>query len=1339
MTVSKVSPGNAKAAKLNVKSAPAKARVEAAAEAKLLADAAHEAAIARTGSPVDAAEGAGGNAALILGGIAVLGGLAAAAAGGGGGDDITVTPAPVTVTPAPTPPPATYALAAGGTSVNEGSTTIFTLTTTNVTAGSPVAYTISGVDAADVVGGKLTGNATVGADGKAVIEVQLVADAATEGAETLTVTAGGKTASVSVADTSLTPAPVAKVMALTAGVDTLVGAATDDTFTATGTTITALDSLDGGAGKDALVITDAAGAMAGAFPANATLTSVESIVATSVGSIGANATAAVTNAVRGVTTYTFAAAAAGNTVSVTVNGAVTLLTAGGGTNADLATQLAAAINAAVPGAAVAAAGVVTVTGLATGAALPTVSFTGATGATTVTPAVVTAPVAVSAAVAAAAYDVSGFTDVTSYKGTSIGGTNIAAAGTQDVTITNTGGGTVTVAGGLSQTVTHSGAVALSGAKGAVTVTDAAQGASAISVTGGTSVSVTATASTGTITVGSATAKPTGAVEIAQTIAGTTAGATTTGGLVTVTGGSSVLVNEVAKASAPTATVLAKNVTLGGATVTGGASTTSVNVLQTAAQNGVAYAAAKAGVTEASTVAFAALTAGQTLALGGLTFTAGALGATAAQVAAAFASLADGAVGGGVNSAVGTFSGVLTGYNTGAASAANAVTFTSTLPGNPVDLAAAGTGAAGVTVTLDAAGVAAVLAAGKATIINGVVTVQDANYVPAGASTTKGVITTVTLGNFGAVTINDNALSTLNLTGGTSVIGLPFAIASGAVAIDNASSLLSADKTTSLALNVSGAMGAVGDAGVYKALTVNVGAAGALVAGLGMAGVTALTVTGGELDLTTAAGLIGLKTLTVTGAGGLYSGVGNLNLSALGNLTAVDTTATTGIVAVKIDAAAATYTGGAGVDIVEASANVSKAISLGGGDDTMVLAAGAVVSNNVAGGAGTDTLSMAVADAATASASTAFASYVSGFEVLELGAIGAAKTIDLANLGLTHSVSFAAGMGTAVTTLSKFASGGTVALADVTGVGGGVTLTNAAWLVPGATTDKVTLDLGSAYFLGAVPGQANDFGTFTVSGVESMSISGTQSSVDANFLPQKDGAVWEVVTVADATAVADVLTSVTISGNAKVEAILLADAVTSVNASTNTGGINFIAQAGSVVTVTGGSGNDTLFANINNLTFGDTLIGNAGNDLLVSNKGLTTLTGGAGADTFRVDAAAATKNIFTTVTDFSVGDMLELKNNGTETFTATKVTLAAGTAETLANYANAAAAGATGAANGAVKWFQFDGNTYVVEDLSNNTTFTDGTDILVKLNGLVDLSHASLGFGAGAAPILTQFA
>jgi len=99
----------------------------------------------------------------------------------------------------------TYSLSSNSTSVNEGASATFTLTTTNVASGTSIPYTLSGINATDVSGGLLTGSVTVNSSGVATISVGIVADSLTEGTETLTVTAQSKTASITIADTSTTP------------------------------------------------------------------------------------------------------------------------------------------------------------------------------------------------------------------------------------------------------------------------------------------------------------------------------------------------------------------------------------------------------------------------------------------------------------------------------------------------------------------------------------------------------------------------------------------------------------------------------------------------------------------------------------------------------------------------------------------------------------------------------------------------------------------------------------------------------------------------------------------------------------------------------------------------------------------------------------------------------------------------------------------------------------------------------------------------------------------------------------------------------------------------------
>lgn len=180
------------------------------------------------------------------------------------------------------------------------------------------------------------------------------------------------------------------------------------------------------------------------------------------------------------------------------------------------------------------------------------------------------------------------------------------------------------------------------------------------------------------------------------------------------------------------------------------------------------------------------------------------------------------------------------------------------------------------------------------------------------------------------------------------------------------------------------------------------------------------------------------------------------------------------------------------------------------------------------------------------------------------------------------------------------------------------------------------------------------------------------------------------------------------------------AVTTIDGSAMTGKLT--AASNTVATaITGGSGADTLTASVT----GSTLVGNAGNDTLIGSANLVTLTGGAGTDTFDVSFAVSNANSYATITDFSAGDKLLFAaadsgggTGGVVNFVNAKIALAS--TASFADYANAAV---VAAGLDDVAWFQFGGDTYVVQDLGadSTTAFVNGTDSIVKLAGTIDLS------------------
>lgn len=151
---------------------------------------------------------------------------------------------------------------------------------------------------------------------------------------------------------------------------------------------------------------------------------------------------------------------------------------------------------------------------------------------------------------------------------------------------------------------------------------------------------------------------------------------------------------------------------------------------------------------------------------------------------------------------------------------------------------------------------------------------------------------------------------------------------------------------------------------------------------------------------------------------------------------------------------------------------------------------------------------------------------------------------------------------------------------------------------------------------------------------------------------------------------------------------------------------------------GGEGTDTLNGNEDN----DVLYGEVGDDTLNGGLGTDTLTGGSGRDTFIFQSLESTLLTMDTITDFtfsaSSGDYIKLQDHGTEIITTTKVNVAAAT--TLSNALNLASTG-DGVANAIIKWFVFQNNTYLLEDMSTNATYDATTDIVVKLQGVYDLS------------------
>lgn len=561
--------------------------------------------------------------------------------------------------------------------------------------------------------------------------------------------------------------------------------------------------------------------------------------------------------------------------------------------------------------------------------------------------------------------------------------------------------------------------------------------------------------------------------------------------------------------------------------------------------------------------------------------------------------------------------------------------------------------------------------GRIAITAGNVTINDVNKLD---NTKAGTIETVTVKNAAAVIVDSDALKTLNLE--------------GTIASVTATSTSTKATVDTLALNLNGVtIAAAGLATIdtdVKTLNVNSSTTASTLNSLVAAGAKTINISGdAALTVTTLTATATNKVITVTNTAGVTI------------TNALDTDVT--------------FTGGAGKDSVTLTTGYTKAINMGAGDDTVVYAvAGAGGSLN--GGDGNDTLVVS-ADSAIAGLPE-----VSGFEVLKVKGTSAAG-------GTTHNAhtfkALEVGTNTVNTTFTNVAAGvGLTVLEANTGITTKVTLANAT-----GTADVFDLTLKSATLINA--------GTVDLAGVETVNINVADAATAGS------AAVIHILDLVATSATKVVVSgnnglNLTNVGNTKITTFDASGVVANDTATTTDTAVNLkvtFASAnntiGEVVTIIGGAGNDKLTGTLN---ANDTIIGGAGDDELVYTGGADTFTGGAGNDTFVINYEG-TKTKYLTITDLTKGDIIDVTGmladaakglvDGT---VGAKTTL--GAAATFDEYLNEAAKADGATTNAAAEWFQFEGNTYLVIDNTAGATFTEGTDAVIKITGLVDLNNAT---------------
>jgi S-layer protein len=287
--------------------------------------------------------------------------------------------------------------------------------------------------------------------------------------------------------------------------------------------------------------------------------------------------------------------------------------------------------------------------------------------------------------------------------------------------------------------------------------------------------------------------------------------------------------------------------------------------------------------------------------------------------------------------------------------------------------------------------------------------------------------------------------------------------------------------------------------------------------------------------------------------------------------------------------------------------------------------------------------------------------------------------------------------------------------------GGTVVLTAATVAKGIAVGVKDASTGTTDVLNVVAEVAENVthGLLTVANVETINLTATDTT------PTNTSTGAATIDTSTLTLAANKAATVKVDGNANLSLTLSgASELVTLDASAMTGKLVATADGKtSGTTIIGGSGADTLTADGS----GDVLIGGAGNDILVA-ANLTTLTGGAGNDTFRLNSAPSTLNAYSTITDLTAGDKIDTT---AATFKTDAITLA-GTAS-FQDFANAAvlAVSTDGAA-----WFQFAGNTFlVVDSVNNSSTFTNNEDLIVGITGLVNLSNVVFNGTSGEFTIV----
>lgn len=635
--------------------------------------------------------------------------------------------------------------------------------------------------------------------------------------------------------------------------------------------------------------------------------------------------------------------------------------------------------------------------------------------------------------------------------------------------------------------------------------------------------------------------------------------------------------------------------------------------------------------------------------------------------------------------------------------------TSTLNGTlsltaPTTTTSINASAVGNVTVIGGAGTAAVTSAAAIKVGNTAAAAADANKFTAvtanggttvditdNSGTTAGALgstlTTVSLnGNTDAALITANGLTTLNLN--------------GLVTAAKTTTITAAAATRALTINTNGVT-TTGQIKDSTATTLTVANSGVKSSGLDIKAdaATAMNLSATGVDLTIA---------SLVGATGVTKAV-NISGDALVTITAdtfdaaavITSTNTKGATITQALEVGQKFVGGAGADTITLKTNASAASSMGDGNDTVNLPNPFVFTGgSIDGGAGTDTL---VVTGGYASA----LSGVTGFEVLGV-TDGSSGTYNAT--GFTGLTVAALAGGAAI--FNSVAAASTLTVTKTTSdLNTTVNLSSV-----GGTTDALTISLKQATTSPVAIVAGGDTGGATKKGISAPGVE--------NLTVESNGTVTgNAVVFAGDNKAAQTLT---LKGAADLAVFFSSD---------NTGAFGKIdaaavpAQTGvSLIDGSAATGKLTLdtSANFTAANAGVTIKTGSAVDTITLGSALATLTTGAGNDKVTLGVANTSANIYTTWTDATAGDQLATTAMIYSAAGLTKLgagVVQAGTA-VFQDYLNAAVNASL--ANGGTTWFNYNNNTYVVIDAgTDSTSFVNGQDFVIQLNGVKDLSNSTI--------------